>query len=78
MDWNNGRESLHDMELMSRCKHNICANSTFSIWGARLNRTPGKIMIRPLRHDNYEVSDADTVHENWPGWILIDAQGKVS
>lgn len=78
VDWNSGRESLHDMALMSRCRHNICANSSFSIWGARLNRTPGKLMIRPLHHDNYEVSDADTVHRNWPGWILIDAQGKVS
>lgn len=77
VDWNTGAESLHDMELMSSCKHNICANSTFSIWGARLNKNPGKIMIRPLHHDNYEVSDARTIQENWPGWILIDAAGKI-
>ncbi len=77
VDWNSGRESLHDMELMSHCRHNICANSTFSIWGARLNRNPDKLMIRPLRHDNYEVSDAGTVRENWQGWILIDAEGKI-
>lgn len=76
VDWNTGRESLYDMELMSHCRHNICANSTFSIWGARLNRNPGKIVIRPLHHDNYETSDAETVHENWPGWILIDAAGE--
>ncbi|MCM1296448.1 MAG: alpha-1,2-fucosyltransferase [Muribaculaceae bacterium] len=75
VDWNTGRESLHDMELMSRCRHNICANSTFSIWGARLNRNPGKIVIRPLRHDNYETADAETVRGNWPGWVLIDAAG---
>jgi hypothetical protein len=55
VDWNTGRESMYDMELMSHCKHNICANSTFSIWGARLNRNPDKLMIRPLRHDNYEI-----------------------
>lgn len=77
VDWNSDRESLHDMELMSHCRHNICANSTFSIWGARLNRNPDKLMIRPLRHDNYEVSDAGTVRENWQGWILIDAEGKI-
>ncbi len=77
VDWNTGRESLHDMELMSRCKHNICANSTFSIWGARLNRNADKIMIRPLHHDNYEVSDVQTVHDNWPGWLLIDAAGRI-
>ncbi len=77
VDWNTGRESLQDMALMSRCRHNICANSTFSIWGARLNRQPDKIMIRPLHHDNYEALDAGTVHEYWKGWVLIDADGNV-
>lgn len=77
VDWNTGRESLHDMELMSRCRHNICANSTFSIWGARLNTSPDKIAIRPLHHDNYESADAETVRANWRGWVLIDAEGKV-
>lgn len=76
IDWNTGRDSLFDMELMSRCRHNICANSTFSIWGARLNKNPQKIMIRPLHHDNYEKTDAQTVRENWPGWVLIDAAGE--
>lgn len=78
VDWNSGRESLQDMALMSHCKHNICANSTFSIWGARLNKNPGKITIRPLRHDNYEAVDPDRMRENWKGWVLIDADGSVS
>lgn len=77
IDWNTGRDSMYDMELMSHSRHNICANSTFSIWGARLNRHCDKIMIRPLHHDNYETSDAKTVHENWPGWILINAAGEL-
>ena len=70
-------DSLFDMQLMSKCKHNICANSTFSFWGARLNQNQHKLMIRPLRHDNYESITASQMHENWPGWILIDAEGKI-
>ena len=77
VDWNTGKDSLYDMELMRCCKHNICANSTFSMWGARLNTNPKKIMIRPLHHDNYETTDTETMHQNWPGWILIDAMGVV-
>ena len=77
VDWNTGKDSLYDMQLMSRCKHNICANSTFSLWGARLNKNAGKLVIRPLRHDNYEKTDEKTVHENWKGWILVDSDGSV-
>lgn len=75
VDWNTGGDSMYDMELMSRCRHNICANSTFSIWGARLNKNTEKIMIRPLHHDNYEACGAEAVCENWPGWILLDSSG---
>jgi hypothetical protein len=78
VDWNTGRESMHDMEIMSHCKHNICANSTFSIWGARLNKNPHKIMVRPLKHDNYEIIDKDKIKENWKNWILIDEHGELA
>ena len=44
---NNGEKSFRDMQLMSLCKHVICAQSTFSWWAGVLNKNPKKIIITP-------------------------------
>lgn len=77
VDWNTGKNSLFDMQLMSCCKHNICANSTFSFWGARLNPSPDKIMIRPAKHKNGQDVEMERMQELWEGWKLIDGEGKM-
>ena len=77
VDHNTGKDSLLDIQLMSHCRGNICANSTFSFWGARLNRRPDKEMVRTFTMRNNQPCDPVLMHEYWPKWILIDKDGKV-
>lgn len=62
---NKGKDSYKDMQLMSSCKHNIIANSTFSWWGAWLNNNKNKIVIAPNRWFNNVEGTYDIIPESW-------------
>lgn len=64
---NTGIDSYKDMYLMSHCKHNIIANSSFSWWGAWLNKNPDKIIIAPKKWFGSSSDDKykDILPENW-------------
>lgn len=57
-------EDWYDMYLMSRCKGNIIANSTFSWWGAWLNQNSNQIVVAPKEWKK-DVYTPDIWCENW-------------
>lgn len=61
---NKGLDSFRDMQLMTLAKINIVANSTFSWWGAWLNKREGHLTICPSRWMTFTDS-MDMVPEDW-------------
>lgn len=72
MTWNiestlvTGKSIIEDFYLMSLCKHNIIANSTFSWWAAWLNNNPDKKIIIPKHWTTNTITEQiELVPNNW-------------
>lgn len=68
VEGNINKDAYLDMYLMSQCKHNIIANSTFSWWGAWLNINPLKTVIAP----NFWTVDTLSSLLCPPEWIFLN------
>lgn len=66
VDINDDEHNYEDMRLMSKCRHHIVANSSFSWWGAWLNPNPEKIVIAPKKwFTDSNVDTSDLIPETW-------------
>lgn len=65
----NGNIDYQDLYLMSMCTHNIIANSSFSWWGAWMNKNNNKKVIYPSKW--FGVPFLNTSEIGCENWIKI-------
>ena len=72
IDCNYSLKSCEELKLMSFCKHQIIANSSFSWWAGWLNNNPEKIVISPkIWFTNNELNkQSDDIIPN--EWIQLE------
>ncbi len=75
VEGNVGEDSWADMELMSRCRSAIIANSSFSLWARWLAAPKGGVNIGPSRFLNGNAYGARTEDILPPSFIRFDETG---
>lgn len=73
IDWNGGNNCYYDMKLISQCRHNIIANSSFSWWGTWLNDNKAKTVIAPSIWLNGVITDDIEM----ASWIKVTPEGEM-
>ena len=63
--------AVEDFYLMTVCKHNIIANSTFSWWAAYLNSNSGKMIIAPEKWYNTSPFNYKDVYPL--SWLILNS-----
>lgn len=66
VDHNPQDKDFEDLRLMSKCRHHIIGNSTFSWWGAFLGERMGQIVYAPrYYHIGVDLIGTDFYPEGW-------------
>ena len=66
VDFNGPELDFEDMRLMSLCRHNVIANSSFSWWSAWLNTQAGQRVAAPAKwFGDPKLSNPDILPSNW-------------
>jgi len=66
VDHNRDGSGVEDLRLMSRCRHFVIANSSFSWWGAWLGQDRGGTVVAPARwFNNDKTPAADRIPLSW-------------
>ena len=73
MEANSQHTGYLDMFLMSKCKHNIISNSSFSWWAAWINDNPKRLICAPGKWVNGEECEDIYIK----GMVLVNEKGKV-
>lgn len=66
VDLKTAEKDVEELILMSTCKHQIIANSTYSWWGAWLNTNPYKVVIAPKQWSTDSKQDTSKlIPKSW-------------
>lgn len=61
------KDEMMDLTLMTMCDNNIIANSSFSWWGAYLNKNKNKKIVAPKKwfSENSKNDESDIIPNDW-------------